>query len=346
MKVKVGIINVTGYAGVELARILARHPNAEITSVTGRSAAGQKLADVFPHLSEIDLTITEDITEAVDLVFSALPHAASAERIGHALSDGVKAIDISADFRLNDLSVYEDWYSVQHPCPEYMEGSVYGLTELHRNEVSGAELVANPGCYPTASILALAPAVEAGIIESDIIIDAKSGVSGAGRGLSLKTHYSEVNENFMAYSVDGHRHLPEIQQELDLLNAGDGLRITFLTHLVPMTRGILASCYAPLKEGAIASGEGAKSDIREIYDNFYANETFAKVVPAPPMTKHTLGNNDCVVYPTVDTRTNRLIVLSCIDNLVKGAAGQAIQNMNLMFGLPEGEGITQLALYP
>ena len=346
MKVKVGIINVTGYAGVELARILARHPNAEITSVTGRSAAGQKLADVFPHLSEIDLTITEDITESVDLVFSALPHAASAERIGHALSDGVKAIDISADFRLNDLSVYEDWYSVQHPCPEYMEGSVYGLTELHRDEVSGADLVANPGCYPTASIMALAPAVDAGIIESDIIIDAKSGVSGAGRGLSLKTHYSEVNENFMAYSVDGHRHLPEIQQELDLLDAGNGLRITFLTHLVPMTRGILASCYAPLKEGAIASGEGAKNEIREIYDNFYANETFAKVVPAPPMTKHTLGNNDCVVYPTVDTRTNRLIVLSCIDNLVKGAAGQAIQNMNLMFGLPEGEGITQLALYP
>ncbi|CAI8030855.1 N-acetyl-gamma-glutamyl-phosphate reductase [Geodia barretti] len=183
LKVKVGIINVTGYAGVELARILARHPNAEITSVTGRSAAGQKLADVFPHLSEIDLTITEDITESVDLVFSALPHAASAERIGHALSDGVKAIDISADFRLNDLSVYEDWYSVQHPCPEYMEGSVYGLTELHRDEVSGADLVANPGCYPTASIMALAPAVAAGIIESDIIIDAKSGVSGSGTRL-------------------------------------------------------------------------------------------------------------------------------------------------------------------
>ncbi|MCY3639070.1 MAG: Asd/ArgC dimerization domain-containing protein, partial [Chloroflexi bacterium] len=185
-----------------------------------------------------------------------------------------------------------------------------------------------------------------GIIESDIISDAKSGVSGAGRGLSLKTHYSEVNENFTAYSVDGHRHLPEIQQELDLLDGGDGLRITFLTHLVPMTRGILASCYAPLKEGAVASGDGAKSEIREIYNNFYGSETFAKVVPMPPMTKHTLGNNDCVVYPTVDTRTNRLVVISCIDNLVKGAAGQAVQNMNLMFGLPEEEGITQLALYP
>ncbi len=348
LKVKVGIINVTGYAGVELARILARHPHAEITSVTGRSAAGQKLGNVFPHLSEIDITITEDITETVDVIFSALPHAASAERIGHALSSGVKSIDISADFRLKDLSVYEDWYSVQHPCPENIEDSVYGLTELHRNEVADANLVANPGCYPTASIMALAPAVDAGIIEGDIIIDAKSGVSGAGRGLSLKTHFSEVNENFMAYSVDGHRHLPEIQQELDLLDSSesDGLKITFMTHLVPMTRGILASCYAPLKEGSIASGSGAKTEIREIYDNFYQGETFAKVVSSPPMTKHTLGNNDCVVYPTVDIRTNRLIVISCIDNLVKGAAGQAVQNMNLMFGMPEDEGITQLALYP
>ena len=321
-------------------------PTQKSPPLRGEAQAGQKLADVFPHMSELDLMITEEITESVDVVFSALPHAASAERIGRALAEGVKAVDISADFRLKDLDVYEDWYSVQHPCPEHMEGSVYGLTELHRDEVSDANLVANPGCYPTASIMALAPAVDAGIIESDIIVDAKSGVSGAGRGLSLKTHFSEVNENFMAYSVDGHRHLPEIQQELDLLDGGDGLRITFMTHLVPMTRGILASCYAPLKEGAIASGEDAKAEIREIYDSFYEGETFAKVVPAPPMTKHTLGNNDCVVYPTVDTRTNRLVVISCIDNLVKGAAGQAVQNMNLMFGLPEDEGITQLALYP
>lgn len=345
---KVGIINVTGYSGMELARILARHPDAEITSVTGRSAAGQKLGDVFPHLSDIDLTITEEVTESVDVVFSALPHAASAERIGEALNDGVKAVDISADFRLKDLAVYEDWYDVQHPCPEHMEDAVYGLTELHRNEVSGANLVANPGCYPTASILALAPAVDAGIIQDDIIVDAKSGVSGAGRGLSLKTHFSEVNENFAAYSIDGHRHLPEIQQELDGLssNGDDGLKITLLTHLVPMTRGILVSCYVPMKPGATSSGDAAKREVRQIYDSFYEGETFAKVVNAPPMTKHTLGNNDCVIYPTVDTRTNRLIVIACIDNLVKGAAGQAVQNMNLMFGLPEDEGITQLALYP
>lgn len=343
---KVGIINVTGYAGMELARILARHPDAEVTSVTGRSAAGQKLGEYFPHLSEFDLTITEEVTESVDVVFSALPHAASAERIGQALADGVKAIDISADFRLKDLQTYEDWYGVRHPCPERVEDAVYGLTELHRDEVAGCSLVANPGCYPTASILALAPAVEAGIIEPEIIVDAKSGVSGAGRGLSLKTHYSEVNENLTAYSVDGHRHLPEIQQELDALSGADGLNITFLTHLIPMTRGILASCYAPLKAGAVAAGKAAKGEVREIYEGFYQGETFAKVVGAPPMTKHTLGNNDCVIYPTVDERTNRLIVISCIDNLVKGAAGQAVQNMNLMFGLPEDEGITQLALYP
>lgn len=344
---KVGIINVTGYAGAELARILARHPDAEITAATGRSAAGKKLADVFPHLDAIDIAITEDIDQSVDVVFSALPHAASADRIGSALASGVKAVDISADFRLKDLATYEDWYSVQHPCPEHLEHAVYGLPELHRQEVIGATLAANPGCYPTASILALAPAVQAGIIEGDIIIDAKSGVSGAGRGLSLKTHYSEVNENFTAYSVDGHRHLPEIQQELDLLSPEDDqLRITFLTHLAPMTRGILASCYAPLKPGAIASGDAAKAEVRELYQAFYAHEPFAKVADAPPMTKHTLGGNDCVVYPTIDARTNRLIAISCIDNLVKGAAGQAVQNMNLMFGIPESTGITQLALYP
>jgi N-acetyl-gamma-glutamyl-phosphate reductase len=344
--VKVGIINVTGYAGMELARILRRHPDAEITSVTGRSLAGQKLGEAFPHLSDIDLTITEDVTESVDVVFSALPHAASAERLGQALTSGVKGIDISADFRLRDLAEYESWYNITHPCPEYMEESVYGLTELHREDVKATRLVANPGCFPTASILALAPAVKAGIIGPDIIVDAKSGVSGAGRGASVATLYSEVNESVKAYSMDGHRHLPEIQQELDLLSSNGRLRITFLTHLIPMTRGILSSCYANLNEGALATGEAAKAEIMELYKEYYKDETFVKVVDTPPMTKHTLGNNDCVIYPTVDIRTNRLVVVSCIDNLVKGAAGQAVQNMNLMFGLPEEQGLQQLAMYP
>ena len=343
---KVGIINVTGYAGVELARILYRHPDAEITAVTGRSAAGQRLGEVFPHLSAVDLTIAEDLTESVDVVFSALPHGASAERVGPALAQGVKAIDLSADFRLKDLDEYERWYKVEHPFPKYVEEAVYGLTELHRDEVASARLVGVPGCYPTAAVLALAPAVRAGIIEPDIVVDAKSGVSGAGRGVSLGAHFSEVNENVMAYSVDGHRHLPEITQELGTLDGSINLKLTLLTHLVPMTRGILASCYAPLKEGAISSGEAAKAEVREVYTTFYEGEPFVEVVSAPPMTKHTLGNNSCVVYPTVDTRTNRLIVISCIDNLVKGAAGQAIQSMNLMFRLPEENGLQQLALYP
>ena len=343
---KAGILNVTGYAGAELARILHRHPDVEVTSVTGRSAAGKTLGEVFPHLSGLDLTVTEDLTESVDVVFSALPHAASAERLGGVVGQGVKAVDISADFRLKSLGEYERWYKTEHPCPEYLEEAVYGLPELHRDEVASARLVANPGCHATAAILALAPAVSAGIVEPDIVVDAKTGVSGSGRGLSLANHFSEVNENVMAYSVDGHRHLPEITQELGVIDSGSDLGVTLLTHLIPMTRGILASCYAKLKRGAVGSGEAAKARVREIYTSFYEGAPFAQVVDAPPMTKHTLGNNACVIYPTVDTRTDRLIVISCLDNLVKGAAGQAVQNMNLMFGLGEEEGLSQLALYP
>ena len=340
---KVGIINVSGYAGSELARILHRHPEVEIASVTGRSAAGKRLGEVYPHLDGLGLTVTPDLTGSVDAVFSALPHAASAERVGPLVEQGVRAIDLSADFRLKDLSVYEEWYKVAHPCPQYIEDSVYGLTELHRSEVASASLVAVPGCYPTASILALAPAVKAGIIEPDIIVDAKSGVSGAGRG---KYPYSEVNESVMAYGLDGHRHMPEISQELGGLDGSAGVTITFTPHLVPMTRGILATCYATLKEGAFESGEAAQARVREVYNDTYDGESFVGVADEPPMTKHTLGNNSCLVYPTVDLRAGRLVVVSCLDNLVKGAAGQAVQNMNLMFGYPEDEGLRQLAIYP
>ncbi len=343
---KVGIINVTGYAGMELARILLRHPESKITSVTGRSMAGKDIGEVFPHLAELDMTITEDITESVDVVFSALPHAASAERLAPLIRDCVKAVDISADFRLKDLAEYEAWYGTAHPCPELLEEAVYGLPEIHRNEIEQTSIVGNPGCYPSASILALAPALKAGIIEPDIIIDAKSGVSGAGRGFSFNTHYSEVNKSVKAYGVDGHRHLPEIAQELSLMSSNGEVNLTFMPHLIPMTRGIFASCYAPLKEGALSSGEDAIGEVKELYNEFYKNEPFANVVTAPPATKHTLGNNDCVIYPTVDTRTNRLMVFSCLDNLVKGAAGQAVQNMNLMFDLPEDEGLKHVALYP
>ena len=340
---KAGILNVSGYAGAELARILHRHPDVTLASATGRSAAGKRLGEVFPHLSDIDLTITPELAESVDVVFSALPHAASAERVGGLLREGARAIDISADFRLKDLEEYTRWYQVDHPCPEFVEESVFGLPELHREEIGPSRVVANPGCYSTAAILALAPAVDAGIIEPDVIVDAKSGVSGAGRG---KFPYAEVNESVAAYSMDGHRHMPEIAQELSALHSSGGLSVTFLPHLVPMTRGILASCYATLKAGAAAASESAKAEVREIYSSFYEDEPFAMVVDGPPMTKHTLGNNDCVIYPTVDVRTGRLVVVSCIDNLVKGAAGQAVQNMNIMFDLEEDEGLRQLALYP
>ena len=342
---KVGIINVTGYSGSELARLLYSHPEVRITSVTGRSAAGQKLGEVFPHLSDLDMVITPELDGSLDLAFSALPHKASAEAIIPLLEDGIKVVDISADFRLRKLSDYEEWYGVTHPGPQYLEEAVYGLTELNRSGVAQARLVANPGCYPTSAILALAPAVREGLIEPDIVVDSKSGVSGAGRGLSMTTHFSEVNENVMAYSVNGHRHLPEITQELNKLT-GSPLALTFLTHLIPITRGILSSCYARLRPGAFASWDEAKSRVRELYQDFYRGEPFVKVAASPPQTKQTLGNNTCLIYPTVDVRTGRLIVISCLDNLVKGAAGQAIQNMNLMFGLPEITALEALAVYP
>ena len=348
-----GIINVTGYAGAELARLLFRHPEVSLTSVTGRSSVGEKLGDVFPHLGDLDLVIQAELDGSLDLAFSALPHKASAEAVIPLVKDGIKVVDISADFRLRQASIYEQWYGVVHPDPQYLEEAVYGLTELHRPEVSQSRLVANPGCYPTGAILALAPAVKEGLVDADIIVDGKSGVSGAGRGLSLSTHFSEVNENAMAYSVSGHRHLPEITQELGRLlpspngaGDGEGLGLTFLTHLIPMTRGILSSCYARLKPGAFSSPEEAKGRLRELYQDFYAGEPFVKVSESPPQTKQTLGNNVCLVYPTVDERTGRMIVISCLDNLVKGAAGQAIQNMNLMLGLPEPTSLEALAVFP
>ena len=342
---KVGIINVTGYSGIELARILSRHPEAEITTVTGRSTVGQRLGDVFPHLSAVDLTITEDVTESVDVVFSALPHQASAERLAPYIESGVKAIDISADYRLKDMGEYEDWYG-KHPYPSHVEDAVYGLPELHRDEVAGARLVANPGCFPTPSILGLAPVAAAGLIESDIIVDAKSGVSGAGRSVDVGFLFSEVNESVKAYKVGGHRHMPEIRQELSRLDGVGPVEVTFLPHLIPMTRGILASCYARLKPGESFSGDAGQARLMDLYRDYYDDHPFVHIADEPPATKQTLGNNDCRIYPTVDRTTGRLIAVGCIDNLVKGAAGQAVQNMNIMFGMPEQLGLEELALYP
>ncbi len=341
-QVRVGIINVTGYAGVELARLLARHPGVELVSVTGRSAAGQPLAAVFPHLAELGLTVTAELS-AVDLAFSAMPHKESAGEVAPLLARGVKVVDISADFRLTSAADYPEWYDFTHPSPELLGEVVYGLPELYRERIQKAALVANPGCYPTGAILALAPAVSAGLIGGDIIVDSKSGISGAGRTLSLNSHFAEASDDVQAYALAGHRHLPEIVQQLALAGKGFQPQVTFVPHLVPMTRGIFSTCYAPL---APASSTITDTELAAIYADFYRDAPFVRVTDAPLHTKHTLGANYCLVHPTRDARTGRLVVLSCLDNLVKGAAGQAVQNMNLMLGLPETSGLEGLAVFP
>jgi N-acetyl-gamma-glutamyl-phosphate reductase len=345
IKTKVGIINVTGYAGVELARLLCKHPMVTLVSVTGRSAAGQKLSRVFPHLSNIDLDITAELGE-VELAFSAMPHRESTKEIIPLLAKGVKVVDISSDFRLKDPAAYPAWYNFTHPKPELLQTAVFGLTELHRTEVANASLVANPGCYPTGAILAFAPVVKASLIKPEIIADSKSGVSGAGRTLSLTTHYAETNEDVSAYALEGHRHLPEIVQELGLLNPAMPPLVTFVPHLIPMTRGILTTGYAALVPGKLADGKKGGEELIEFYRSYYNNEPFVKIVDFPPHTKYVSGSNFCLIYPKIDQRTGRLIVVSVIDNLVKGAAGQAIQNMNVMLGFPETTGIDTPALYP
>ena len=274
---KVGIINITGYAGSELARILYRHPEVEVVSVTGRSSAGQQLNEVFPHLTALDLTIEPELSGSLDLVFSALPHKASAEACIPVLKQGVKVVDISADFRLKQPDQYQEWYGVDHPDPTLLEEAVYGLTELHRDDVKASRLVANPGCYPTSAILGLAPAVAEGIITRDIIVDSKSGVSGGGRSLNLTNHFSEVNENVFAYALNGHRHLPEITQELAPL-ANQALNLTFLTHLIPMTRGILSSCYTSLLDPSKWAGDDGKQKIVDLYQDYYADDPFVQVL--------------------------------------------------------------------
>jgi N-acetyl-gamma-glutamyl-phosphate reductase len=344
-KPKIGIINATGYTGVELARLLCRHPGVVLTSVTGRSSAGKKLSEVFPHLADLELTI-ETVLGEVDLAFSAMPHKESAGEVIPLIKQETRVVDISADFRLKDAAGYPAWYDFSHPAPELLKQAVYGLPELHRKEIAGAQLVANPGCYPTGAILALAPAVKAGIIEPEIIIDSKTGLSGAGRSLSLGTHYAEANEDSSAYALGGHRHLAEIIQELSRLRPEPAPAITFVPHLVPMTRGILTTGYASLAAGGIPIDRKGTEELLQLYRDFYRDEPFVRVVAVPPHTKHTWGANICFIHPTIDLRTGRLVVVSALDNLVKGAAGQAIQNMNLMLGLAEKTGLEAPAVYP
>ena len=341
--VRVGIINVTGYMGAEAARLLHAHPDVELTSVTGRSGAGKPLGELFPHLAPLGLTVEEELGE-VDAVVSALPHAASAEKLLPFIERGLPVLDLSADFRLRRLEEYEPWYG-SHPAPHLLSEAVFGLPELHREEIARSKLVAGPGCHATAAILALTPAVKAGLVEPDIIIDSKSGISGAGRSLGLGYHFPEANEGVSAYGLGGHRQLPEMTQELGALCEAPAPRITFVPHLIPMTRGILVTCYAPLRPGADL-GDDAIARVRALYEDFYRESPFVRVVAEPPATKQTLGANDCLLYPTVDERSKRLIVVSCLDNLMKGGAGQGVQCLNLMLGLPESTGLRGLALYP
>jgi N-acetyl-gamma-glutamyl-phosphate reductase len=341
-KIKAGIINVTGYIGAELARLLCQHPQVKLVTVTGKSAAGQKLGDIFPSFAGTNYVIKAELDGEIDVAFSAMPHKSSIDIVPSLLKRGIRVIDASADFRLKSADEYPKWYGFTHPSPELLTEAVFGLPELHRDEIASASLVANPGCYSTGAILALAPIVKEELVYPDIVVDSKSGVSGAGRTLSLTSHYPEVNEDVYAYSLEGHRHLPEIEQELKTLNPSFSPSITFVPHLVPMTRGILSTCYAKLAD----SRRLTANSLKQLYREFYKHAPFVQITTQPPHTKHVWGTNFCTIYPTVDAKTAKLIVISCLDNLVKGGAGQAVQNMNLMFNLPETTGLEALAIYP
>ena len=341
-KIKAGIINVTGYIGAELARLLCQHPQVKLVTVTGRGAAGQKLGEVFPSFAGTNYVIKAELDSEIDIAFSAMPHKSSVDVVPSLLKQGIRVVDASAVFRLKHADEYPKWYGFTHPSPELLREAVFGLPELHQEEIASASLVANPGCYSTSALLALAPIVKEGLIYPDIVVDSKSGVSGAGRTLNLTTHYSEANEDVCAYSLEGHRHLPEIEQELKTLNPSFSPSITFVPHLVPMTRGILSTCYARLTDSRRLTADSLK----HLYREFYKHAPFVQITTQPPHTKHVWGTNFCLIYPTVDSKTARLIVISCLDNLVKGGAGQAVQNMNLMFDLPETMGLEALAVYP
>lgn len=342
--IKASIIGATGYVGIELIRILAGHPAVTLVHLVSQSFEGQKIGEVYPHLAARRETLESMNLEKIggdsDVIFTALPHGASAETIQKLAPYGKKIIDLSADFRYDDVATYEAWYKVKHPAPELMRQAVYGLPELHRAEIQKCQIVGNPGCYTTCSILGLAPAVQKGFIDPDsIIIDAKSGVTGAGRKPSTDLHFSEVNESFKAYGVGTHRHTSEIEQEISKL-AGKPVVLSFSPHLIPIQRGILATIYARL------TGEIAHGDFVKLYQDFYEDEPFVQIEEKGlPQIKYVKGTNLCRIGFVVDPRTNRVVIVSVIDNLVKGAAGQAVENMNLLFGLPETTGLDNSPWY-
>ena len=340
MTYRVAVAGASGYTGAELLRLLDGHPSFTTVAATSREFAGRRVADVYPNL-RTDLSYTElDPTslEDADLVFLALPHGASMEIGARLAKAGVAVVDLSADFRLKDPAQYPVWFGAEHSAPETLDDWVYGLPELHRDQIGGARAVANPGCYPTAAILALAPLVRDGLIDpSTIVVSAASGVSGAGRKLTNDVHFSHVDANYKAYGLPAHKHTPEIEQELGTL-AGAAVTIAFVPHLVPMPRGLLATCIAG------STGDGDPADAARA---MYEGEPFVRILAAGmPETKYTLGSNRCLLGYSSDARTGRIIAVAAIDNLGKGAAGQALQNANLMLGLPEEEGLTGGGIYP
>lgn len=336
---KVSVIGATGYTGAELVKILLKHPQVEIETITSQSFANKKISEIYPWLNT-DLVCQElnidKIALSSSFIFTALPHQASMKIVGELYSKGEKIIDLSADFRFTDPLIYEEWYGIPHHKRELLKKAIYGLPELYREKISRAHLVANPGCYPTSSILALAPLANNDLIKGNsIIIDAKSGVTGAGRALSLATHFPEVNENVRAYQVKGHRHTPEIEEQLSKL-AKKKIIITFVPHLIPINRGILSTCYADLKQ---------KTDTKallKLCQDFYKEEPFVEILPQGtfPQTKEVADSNRCRIGITVNERTGKAIIISVIDNLSKGAATQAVQNMNIMCGFEETMGLT------
>jgi N-acetyl-gamma-glutamyl-phosphate reductase len=343
---RIAVVGASGYTGVELLRLLSRHPDTDLVCVTSRQYAGQSVSEVFPSLRGSQDLVFEDVDPTglagrADLVFTAVPHQTAMGIIPDLLAAGCRVVDLSADFRISDVAIYEAWYQ-KHTARELLCEAIYGLPELFRGQIPDARLIANPGCYPTSVALALAPLLENALIDtSTIIIDSKSGTSGAGRAAKVDTLFCEVNEGFKAYSLPRHRHTPEIEQTLSIL-AGSSVTISFTPHLLPVSRGILSTCYASLSSPLTLHA------LHDVYLEKYAAETFVRILPKGhlPNISQVRGSNYCDIGLAVDDRTNRVIVLAAIDNLVKGAAGQAVQNMNLMLSLPEKTGLMVSPVFP
>ena len=344
--IKAGIIGATGYAGSELVRILSSHPETKIEILTSKSYAGNLYNDVYENYRHrTDLKCEEEnideMAERCDVIFLALPHGVASKKVNENILSKAKIIDLGADFRIQNVEVYEKWYTT-HYSKDILKEAVYGLCELHRDKIKGSRIIGNPGCYTTCSILSLYPLVKEKLIDlNSIIIDAKSGATGAGRSLTLSNHYCELNESIKAYKIASHRHTPEIEEQLSLA-AGENITLSFTPHLVPMNRGILATIYATL------NGSYSYSDIKEAYEKYYKDEYFVRLTKEGvfPETKWVKQSNFCDIGFTVDERTNRIIVVGAIDNLFKGAAGQAVQNMNILFGLDEKTGIGNVPTFP